>query len=146
MDEYLVVLSKKANKVRDAIITIEDEELALIALDGLYSSYDAFVTTITASVGDLSFTEFKGLLRAHEKRHTRALEQSFPSANAAQFNTRSARSSPVICQICAKLGHLAIACFNRHNEQCYPTPPNPRRNKYRACQNPESTISNVNAG
>lgn len=70
-DEYLAALSKKADEVRDAGISMDDGELTLIALDGLDASYDAFVTAVTASAGDLTFAEFKGLLRANEKRHTR---------------------------------------------------------------------------
>lgn len=45
---------------------MDDEELVLFALDGLDSSYDAFVTIVTATLGDISFFEFNGLLKAHE--------------------------------------------------------------------------------
>lgn len=51
----------KADEVRDASIIVEDEELALFALNGLDSSYDTFVIVITTTSGDLSFSEFKGL-------------------------------------------------------------------------------------
>lgn len=65
-DQYLVAISRKAYKIGDAGISIGDDELALFALDNLNSSYDAFVMAITATSGDISFSEFKGLLKAHE--------------------------------------------------------------------------------
>lgn len=67
-DQYLAAILKKVDEVRDAGIVIEDEDLALFALDGLHSSYDAFVTAITATKGEISFSEFKGLLKGHEPR------------------------------------------------------------------------------
>lgn len=67
-DQYFAIILKKAGEIRDVGIEIEDEELALFSLDGLDSSYDVFVTAITTSFDDLSFSEFKGLLKAHEKR------------------------------------------------------------------------------
>lgn len=67
VDQYLAALSKKADEIRDTSIHIEDEELALLALDGLDASYDAFVTMVIATTRDLSFAVFKGLLKAYEK-------------------------------------------------------------------------------
>lgn len=67
-NQYLIAISQKADEVRDVGISIDDEELALFALDDLDSSYDAFVMTITGTMGEISFFEFKGLLRAHKKR------------------------------------------------------------------------------
>jgi len=66
LEQYLAAISKKIDEIRDAGITIDDKELALFAMDGLESSYDAFVMAITATVGDISFVEFMGLLRAHD--------------------------------------------------------------------------------
>lgn len=36
------------------------------------------------------------------------------------------RKERVSCQIYSKKGHLTIACYNRHNEDLYPTPPKHR--------------------
>lgn len=85
-EQYLGVISKKIDEVRDAGITINDEELALFAMDDLDSSYDAFVTVITATAGDISFAEFKGLLRAHDARIARESARALLSANVAQFS------------------------------------------------------------
>lgn len=71
MDQYLAAISKKADEVRDTGINIKDEELVLFALDGLDSSYDTFVTVITATTRDISFSEFKGLLKARESTLSR---------------------------------------------------------------------------
>lgn len=64
-NQYLVAISKKADEVR------EDKELVLFELDGLDSSYDAFVIKISVTLGDILFSEFKGLLKAHEARTLR---------------------------------------------------------------------------
>lgn len=48
-DQYLAAILQKVSEVRDAGISIDDEELALFTVDGLNSSYDAFVTTITVT-------------------------------------------------------------------------------------------------
>lgn len=66
-DQYLVVISRKVDEVRDAGIVVDDEEIAPFVLNGLDSSYDAFVTAVTATSGDISFSKFKGLLKAHEE-------------------------------------------------------------------------------
>lgn len=65
-DQYLSSISKKVDEVRDVGIIVDNEELALFALDGLNFSYDAFVTTVTTTSGDISFSKFKGLLKAHK--------------------------------------------------------------------------------
>lgn len=63
VDKYLATVSKKlVDEVRDNGLKIEDSELALITLDGLDNSYDTFVTVVTTSVGELSFSKIKGLL------------------------------------------------------------------------------------
>lgn len=82
-DQYLTVISKKVDEVRDVRIVIEDEELALFALDELDSSYDAFVTAVTATKGEISFSEFKGLLKGHEARILKDSSRPLMSANLA---------------------------------------------------------------
>lgn len=95
-DDYLTVLSKKAYEVKDAGTNLDNEELALIACDGLDSSYNAFVTVVTASAGDLTFVDFRGLFRAFEKRHAWETETPFPSANLAQRNPSTPRSGEIL--------------------------------------------------
>lgn len=154
-EQYLVAISQKADEVRAEGITVEDEELALFTMDGLDSSYDAFVTKVTTSTGDISFTEFKGLLRAHESRILRQSQLPPPSAsylkatshlplpstNYSQVEPQAAQqptknipqllepSLGLICQICQKQGHSTLACFNRHNDNQYPG--NQGRGRYR---------------
>lgn len=88
-DQYLTAISKKVDEVRDASISVEDEELALFALDGLDSSYEAFVTAVTATLGEISFSEFKGLLKAHEAQILRDSACPLPSANFTQISNQS---------------------------------------------------------
>lgn len=53
----------------EAGIPLDDDELSLISLNKLDSSYDAFVTAHTARVDEVSFASFQGrLLRAFEAR------------------------------------------------------------------------------
>lgn len=65
-NQYLATISRKVYEVHDAGITVDDEELALFTLDGLDSSYNAFVIAVTTTSGDIFFSKFKGLLKAHE--------------------------------------------------------------------------------
>jgi len=69
------------------LISVDDEELMLFVLDGLDSSYDAFITTVTATSEDISISEFKGLLKAHEARVLQELACPLASANFAQFSS-----------------------------------------------------------
>lgn len=64
VDQYLAIISKKVDEVRDVGIVMDDEEIALFALNELHSLYDAFVTAIIATSRDISFSKFKGLLKA----------------------------------------------------------------------------------
>lgn len=87
-DQYLVAISKKTDEVRDAKITVDDEKLALFALDGLDSSYDAFVAVVTTTSRDISFSEFKELLKAHETRVlweylAHSLQQTSPNSRVS---------------------------------------------------------------
>lgn len=105
-DQYLAAISKKVDKVRDADISVEDEELALFVLDDLNSSYDAFITAVTTTSGEISFSKFKGLLKAHKAQMLRDSSRLLPSANFIQISSQSkspttpitnSDSLPVIC-------------------------------------------------
>lgn len=89
-DQYLAAVSQKVDEVRDAGITIEDKELSLFAMDDLDSSYDAFVTIVTATKGDISFAEFKGLLQSFEARTLRESHLP-PFANFLQANSQGSK-------------------------------------------------------
>jgi len=111
-------LTRLAEEVREAGVPLDDSELSLVALNGLDSTFDAFVTSLTARADDLSFAAFSGLLQAHDERNLRPLPQpAVPMANMIS----NPNSGIVTCQICLKRGHSAIACYNRHNEVCFPT-------------------------
>lgn len=120
--QYLATISKKEDEVRDVVITVDDEELALFAFDSLDSSYNAFVTTVTTTSGDISFSEFKGVLKAHETRILRESSLPLPFANYTQISgqftkkVQSPEASPIVCRMCNKKGHTALICYNRHNE------------------------------
>lgn len=140
-DDYVAQLTTMAEELREAGIAITDGELSLIALNGLDVSYDSFVTAQTARMEDISFASFLGLLRAYELRLNRSIE----SKGIAMENSVQATSSDttvVNCQICLKNGHSAIQCFNRHNEQRFPTQHSKGRNRYKGVR---SNNSHANA-
>lgn len=101
--------------MREAGVALDDGELILIALNGLGSSYEAFVAAQSGRTDEISFAAFQGMLQAHEERFARSPSSGMiPMANFVSNNT-------VICQICLKKGHSAIACFNWHNKTRFPT-------------------------
>lgn len=74
------------------------------------------MTAQTARVDNISFASLLGLLRSYESWLNRNNEiRAFLIANTIQS------ANIVICQICEKRGHMAIACYNQHNEQWFPT-------------------------
>lgn len=121
VDDYLTELTRLMEEVREVGVALDDGELTLIALNGLDSTYESFVTAQLARVDDISFAFFQGLLWSHEERFSKnsAIIGMFHMANAV--STDSIFGNTITCQICLKKGHSAIACFNRHNESRFPT-------------------------
>ncbi|KMZ75993.1 hypothetical protein ZOSMA_108G00310 [Zostera marina] len=58
------------------------------------------------------FLASKHMINEHLSRHIEI-------GDVAMANT--VQSSIIVCQICKKREHSAISCFNRHNEQLFPT-------------------------
>lgn len=122
VDDYFARLTSMADELREAGVIIEDDELSLIALTGLDDSYESFITSQTARVDEIDFSALLGLLRSYEGRLCRLAQlKGVATANIAQssLSVKPVQSSSgvIICQVCKKNGHDALACFNRHNEQ-----------------------------
>lgn len=117
VESYLMEITQLAREVREAGVPLDDSELSLVTLNGLDSSYDAFVTSLTARADDLTSMAFSGLLQAHKKKYSHP-----PSSTVVSMaNAHSNHNFGVItCQICLKRGHSTIACFKRHNEGWFP--------------------------
>lgn len=117
-DDYVARLTTMAEELREAGVAIDDGELSLIALNGFNAIYDPVVTTQVARIEDISFSFFLGLLCAYESRLQRTTDDCIATGNITQSDTSN---TILVCQICNKRGQSAIACFNRHNEQRFPT-------------------------
>lgn len=55
VDEYFAKLTSMIEELHEAGITIDNDELSLIALNGLDTSYNPFVTAQTTRIDDISF-------------------------------------------------------------------------------------------
>lgn len=127
VDDFFAKLTTLPEELREAGIIIDDDELSLIALNGLDESYDSFVTAQTARIGDINFSSLLGLLHSNEARLSRQSE----IRGVAMANVVHSSSNVVSCQICGKKGHNALGCYNRHNEQRFPSTTDKSRNSYR---------------
>lgn len=84
--DYISELTHLVEDVREAGVSLDDGELSLIALNGLNSAYDGFVTTYTTRTDDIPFSAFQGL-QEHEARSSRpATTQQFQMENMVQGN------------------------------------------------------------
>lgn len=101
-------MAKELHKVG---IVVEDNDLTLIMLNGLDPSYDPFVKTQSTLVDDISFTSFFGLLKDYDNCLQRPSDFKITTANVVQ----ATRSEVIVFQIFTIRGHLALACYNRHN-------------------------------
>lgn len=88
MDEYLFELTRLAEEVREAGVPLDDGELIVIALNGLDTSYNAFITAQSARADEIPFAAFQGMLRTHEERFTRSTATGMiPMANQISSDT-----------------------------------------------------------
>lgn len=62
MDAYLMEITHLTKEVREAGVALDDKELTLVTLNGLDSSYDAFVTAQIARADEITFVAFQGML------------------------------------------------------------------------------------
>lgn len=114
VEDYIAELTRLAEEVRQVGVALDDRKLTLIALNGLDTSYDAFVTAQSARTDNIPFAAFQGLLQAHDEWFKVSSNSVILMANAVVNDT------VITCQMCLKRGHSMISCFNRHNEGRYP--------------------------
>lgn len=58
VEDFIAELTILVEVVHEAGVALDDGELMLIALNGLDTSYDAFVTTQIARANEINFAEF----------------------------------------------------------------------------------------
>lgn len=54
-NDYFTKLTTMSEELREARVIVDDDELSLIALNGLDEAYDSFVTTQTARIDGINF-------------------------------------------------------------------------------------------
>lgn len=121
VDDYLAKITILANELRDLGVIVDNGELFLISPNDLNASYDAFINSQTARTDEDCFTSFSHLLCEYDAQsNTRPSEHQFIVFTNYVRESR-ANNSTITCQICTTLGHSTLACYNRHNEQKFPT-------------------------
>lgn len=81
-----------------------------------------------------------GFLRSYEARlsgHTKI--KGVATANAVQ----SGSHSPVVCQICDKKVHSALACYYRHNEQRFASKNDKARSRFHSNRDASMPVANA---
>lgn len=120
VNNYISHLVSMADELRDARVAIDEGELVMIALNVLDASYDPFVTTQMAQFDHIYFATIQGLLHNHDDRMNWMVDSRvFALVNYVHKITQ--HGEPLICHICTKFGHDALSCFNRHNENKFPS-------------------------
>lgn len=134
VDDYFLKMRNIADLLAAAGKPITDDDLALQILQGFGMDYDAVVVNFTNRPESLNLQEVHFALQAHEIRLQNQNSIAFPSAHVAYnrggfsgqqfirggnsgFRGRGGRfqsnMSRMICQLCAKPGHVALKCFKR---------------------------------
>ncbi|KAI3497289.1 hypothetical protein L1887_39792 [Cichorium endivia] len=150
--EYFEEKRDIADSLLECLVVIPDSNLVDYILYGLGSAYGSFRAALSMKRNNITSDDLLNLLFQEEQRleeETRQLDVVTPEAHSAsrfagnnrstdtpssQQSKRSDRSRPK-CQICKRLGHEALNCYERLNANSYPaTGPPPRRNQNRGRQ------------
>ncbi|GJY23438.1 retrovirus-related pol polyprotein from transposon TNT 1-94 [Tanacetum coccineum] len=168
MIEYLEKKRSISDSLAATLHPIPDEDLISYILNGLDVSYGPFITAFMMKTESLTIDDLTGFLLQEEARleqehlrltlpqqsSTTALnvhrsnprhqnpQASNSSNNYRNYNQKKSRPT---CQLCSKLGHEAIDCWQRGNQVDFPSrKPNPRNNQRQAHlahqPNPSTTI------
>ncbi|KAL4563173.1 hypothetical protein LXL04_027209 [Taraxacum kok-saghyz] len=173
MIEYIERKRAIADSLAENLHPVHDEDLISYILTGLDSSYGAFLTAFMMKTDTFSIDDLAGLLLQEEARieqdHLRQSNvQATPTAlavnrsnnnnnksylqgqnsNTSSGSRDSRLSDPKkrrpVCQLCQKLGHEAIDCWQRGNQTDYPSrrqnPRNPPRQANVAQYHSPSTV------
>ncbi|KAI3516852.1 hypothetical protein L1887_15941 [Cichorium endivia] len=108
---------------------VHDEDLIGYILGGLDASYGAFVTAFMMKTESLTVNDLVGFLLQEEAR----LEQEHLRLAAVTQPQIAALTRRPVCQLCSKVGHEAIDCWQWGNQTDFPSrKPNPRQNPRQA--------------
>ncbi|CAH9105646.1 unnamed protein product [Cuscuta epithymum] len=147
--EYFEKKRAIANSLLECLVVIPDSDFVDYLVYGLGSAYGSFRSALSLHGADLTSDALLNLLLQEEQRleeEARETDIVTPEAHSASRlprNHHSMDASPSqpsdrprpMCQICKRLRHEAINCYQRLNTNTFPaTGPPPRRNKQRGSQ------------
>ncbi|XP_022156563.1 uncharacterized protein LOC111023438 [Momordica charantia] len=131
IDQYIQRIKEFKDKLAKFYVLIDDEDLIIYALNGLTAGYNTFRTSMHTREKS-NFNPNVGRGRASGKNHfSKAKSPNFAPTGNYSTNVGRGRgllplaptgkssqegfSSTIFCQICLKIGHSALDCFNRMN-------------------------------
>ncbi|KAG8478760.1 hypothetical protein CXB51_028634 [Gossypium anomalum] len=113
---------------------ISEAERTVVLLAGLSSEFDAIVSSVSLSTGQLTFQRIVDTLLKCEARQVRSAQEVLVATNTVEGPPLQSTDSPfrgggrssirgraclfrlrVQCQICSRYGHLAQRCYYRYN-------------------------------
>lgn len=108
--------------LRSTDVAVSDYEFILYAIGGLESDFETIVAVISALMLTMIISTMCSLFLSQEICNTiiRGVTFSIASENLVQGSSK--KKNCIICQICKTKGHTALACYNWHNVDSYPTP------------------------
>jgi len=139
MDQYLLKMKNLASKLKLAGSPISNSDLMIQTLNGLDADYNPVLVKLFDQI-NLSWVDLEAQLLAFESRIKQLNSFCNPSMNtsanlATKTNFRSNKSgtqgnwrgsnfkggrvrggSKPICQVCNKIGHIAVNCFYHYDK------------------------------
>uniref|UniRef100_A0A2N9FJE8 CCHC-type domain-containing protein n=1 Tax=Fagus sylvatica TaxID=28930 RepID=A0A2N9FJE8_FAGSY len=100
---------------------LNDVEMISFLLAGLGSEYDSFVTSVNTHVEPLSLEDLASQIMVavvvdsppHLKQVATLLQANAPTVAVWSWSLAMAQMARPICQVCGKLGHIALTCYHR---------------------------------
>lgn len=98
--------------LRTVGVTVADSKIVLYVLSGLDTDYEVIVAVISSQLESMMLPTMRILLTNQEIRNTnnRSLIAEMGEVNMVKH--RGDKGNHPVCQICAKKGHVALACHN----------------------------------
>lgn len=133
IEEYFLKMRGFANQLSAIGQVITDEDLQMYILAGFGMEYEALVVNFMQRPDSPSLQEMQLAFQAYELRLSQQINHysiTEPSANAAFYGgargslgrgsggsrggfSKFSQSKALICQLCGKIGHVALKCFKR---------------------------------
>ena len=139
---YLNRVKQLASTLKSMGVEIDDQELAMAALNGLPPSYESLIVALDALGNEEKFFTFELVKSRLLQEEQRSLERestdlvSKPSAlvgvsgsNGGRLPRRENKYANVRCKNCGNLGHTPSHCWGKNIDGKRPPNPNPREKR-----------------